>query len=76
MAKRGRTVAQTAFTCQIVCGLNKRIHLMSDAIAALARRVCITEMRHECDLIDLGQRVQPRPSRPEGCWPQAQTVHA
>ena len=61
-----------ALARQVVRGGLEGGHLVGDA----ARAVGITEMGHQRDLVDLRQRVQPRPGLAEGRRREAQAVHA
>jgi small-conductance mechanosensitive channel len=66
------TVAQRALAGQVARGLLERHHLVGDA----ARAVGVGEVRHQRDLVDLRQRVQPRPGAAECGRCEAQPVHA
>ena len=72
MAQDGRAVAQRALARQVAGGLDKGLDLMADA----ARAVGVGEVRHQRDLVDLGQRIQPRPGAAQVRCGEAQAVHA
>ena len=76
VAQRGGAVAQAAFARQIARGGGEGLELVRDAIGAEARAVGIAEMRHQRDLVDLGQGVESGPGRAQGRRPEAEPVHA
>ena len=72
VAQHRRAVAQTALTRQVVRRGVEGRHLVGDAAGAVG----IGEMRHQRDLVDLRQRVQPHPGTAKGSRREAQPVHA
>ena len=72
MAQAGGAVAHTALAGQVARGFFKTGHLLGNAFGAVG----VAEVRHERNLIHLGQGVQARPGRAKALRRKAQPVHA
>ena len=71
-AQAGRAVGQRALAGQVARDLVEHPHLLRDALGAVG----IAEVRHQRDLVDLRQRIQPGPGGAEALRREAQPVHA
>mmetsp|Transcript_16038 Transcript_16038/g.30226 ORF Transcript_16038/g.30226 Transcript_16038/m.30226 type:complete len:250 (+) Transcript_16038:151-900(+) len=76
VAQRGGAVRDAALAGQAVGGGLVGGELVGDAVLAEAQRVGVGEVRHQPDLVDLGQGLQPGIGRAEGGRPEAEPVHA
>jgi len=72
MAQHRRAVGDRALAGQVQRGACKGGHCIVDAAFAVG----IAEMRHQRYFVDLGQRVEPRPSRAKPFGRKAEPVHA
>ena len=72
VAQAGRAVAEGSFTREVLRHRRECRHLRVDAFGAIR----IAEVRHQRDLIHLGQRIQTGPGGTQALRAEAQPVHA